>query len=61
MNLTPELVSDILVRQGFLKPEQGEAIKQEARALPRSMRNANAFTRAQAVRPDAPAARVVYA
>jgi general secretion pathway protein E len=43
MNLTPELVADILVRQGFLKPEQGEAIKQEARALPRSMRNANAF------------------
>src|SRR3954453_5255025 len=43
MNLTPELVADILVRQGFLKPEQGEAVKQEARALPRSMRNANAF------------------
>jgi len=43
MNLMPELVADILVRQGFLKPEQGEAIKQEARALPRSMRNANAF------------------
>jgi len=43
MNLTPEQVADILVRQGFLKPEQGEAIKQEARALPRSMRNANAF------------------
>src|SRR5258706_625047 len=43
MNLTPELVADILVRQGFLKPEQGEAIKLEARALPRSMRNANAF------------------
>jgi general secretion pathway protein E len=43
MNLTPELVADILVRQGFLKPEQGEAIKQEARALPRNLRNANAF------------------
>jgi general secretion pathway protein E len=43
MNLMPELVADILVRQGFLKPEQGEAIKQEARALPRSLRNANAF------------------
>ncbi|HSS77038.1 MAG TPA: ATPase, T2SS/T4P/T4SS family, partial [Thermoanaerobaculia bacterium] len=43
MNLTPELIADILVRQGFLKPEQGEAVKQEARALPRSMRNANAF------------------
>ncbi|HEV7505278.1 MAG TPA: ATPase, T2SS/T4P/T4SS family [Thermoanaerobaculia bacterium] len=43
MNLTPELVADILVRQGFLKTEQGEAIKQEARALPRNMRNANAF------------------
>ena len=43
MHLTPELVADILVRQGFLKPEQGESIKQEARALPRSMRSANAF------------------
>ena len=43
MHLTPELVADILVRQGFLKPEQGESIKQEARALPRSARSANAF------------------
>ncbi|MBW8876497.1 MAG: Flp pilus assembly complex ATPase component TadA [Acidobacteria bacterium] len=43
MHLTPELVADILMRQGFLKPEQGEAIKQEARALPRSARSANAF------------------
>src|SRR5436853_5266367 len=29
MNHTPELVSDILVRQGYITPEQGEAIKQE--------------------------------
>ncbi|HEX4963457.1 MAG TPA: ATPase, T2SS/T4P/T4SS family [Thermoanaerobaculia bacterium] len=43
MHLTPELVADILVRQGYLKPEQGESIKQEARALPRSARSANAF------------------
>ncbi len=32
MNLTPELVSDILVRQGYLTPEQGETIKAEAKA-----------------------------
>ncbi len=43
MHLTPEFVADILVRQGYLKPEQGEAIKQEARALPRNLRSANAF------------------
>jgi general secretion pathway protein E len=43
MHLTPELVADILVRQGYLTSEQGESIKQEARALPRSARSANAF------------------
>src|SRR5436309_11556011 len=43
MNLTPELVSDILVRQGYLTPEQGDTIKAEAKGLPSRMRNASAF------------------
>src|SRR5215217_6129440 len=43
MNLTPELVSDILVRQGYLTPEQGETIKAEAKALPHRLRNSSAF------------------
>jgi general secretion pathway protein E len=43
MNLTPELVADILVRQGYLAPEQSETIKQEAKALPNRMRNSSAF------------------
>jgi general secretion pathway protein E len=43
MNLTPELVSDILVRQGYITPEQGEAIKQEAKALPSRVRNSSAY------------------
>jgi general secretion pathway protein E len=43
MNLTPELVADILVRQGYLAPEQSETIKQEAKALPHRLRNSSAF------------------
>jgi general secretion pathway protein E len=43
MNLTPELVADILVRQGYLAPEQSETIKQEAKALPNRLRNSSAF------------------
>ncbi len=43
MNLTPELVADILVRQGYLAAEQSETIKQEAKALPNRMRNSSAF------------------
>jgi general secretion pathway protein E len=43
MNLTPELVADILVRQGFVTPEQGEAIKQEAKGLPSRLRSAQAY------------------
>ena len=34
MNLTPELVADILVRQKYITPEQGDLIKQEAKLLP---------------------------
>jgi general secretion pathway protein E len=43
MNLTPELVADILVRQSNITPEQGEAIKQEARQLPSRLRSATAY------------------
>jgi general secretion pathway protein E len=43
MNLTPELVADILVRQGYLAAEQSETIKQEAKALPHRLRNSSAF------------------
>jgi general secretion pathway protein E len=43
MNLTPELVADILVRQGAITPEQATTIKAEAKALPQRMRNSSAF------------------
>jgi general secretion pathway protein E len=43
MNLTPEIVSDILVRQGYITPEQGETIRQEAKALPSRLRSAAAY------------------
>ena len=43
MNLTPELVADILVRQGCITAEQGAAIKQEAKALPSRLRSSSAY------------------
>jgi len=43
VNLTPELVADILVRQGYLTAPQGEEIKKEARQLPNRVRHARAF------------------
>ena len=43
MNLTPEIVSDILVRQGYITPEQGETIRQEAKALPSRLRSSAAY------------------
>jgi general secretion pathway protein E len=43
MNLTPNMVADILVRQGYLTPEQGETIKQEAKALPSRLRSSTAY------------------
>ena len=43
MNLTPELVADILVRQKNISPEQGETIKQEAKQLPNRLRSASAY------------------
>ncbi|HEX5720385.1 MAG TPA: ATPase, T2SS/T4P/T4SS family [Thermoanaerobaculia bacterium] len=43
MSLTPELVADILVRQGRITPDQGETIKQEARLIPARVRSASAY------------------
>jgi len=43
MNLTPELVADILIRQKYLTPEQGELIKQEAKLLPQRVRTGSAY------------------
>jgi len=43
VNLTPELVADILVRQKFITQEQGDTIKQEAKALPNRLRSASAY------------------
>ncbi|HYG63927.1 MAG TPA: ATPase, T2SS/T4P/T4SS family [Thermoanaerobaculia bacterium] len=43
MNLTPELVADILVRQGYITSEQGDAIRQESKLLPGRLRNTRAF------------------
>jgi general secretion pathway protein E len=43
MNLTPELVADILVRQKYITPEQGETIREEAKLLPSRMRSSGAY------------------
>ena len=43
MNLTPDMVADILVRQSYITPEQGETIKQEGKALPSRLRSAHAY------------------
>jgi general secretion pathway protein E len=43
MNLTPELVADILIRQKFVTAQQGEAIKEEAKLLPSRLRSASAY------------------
>jgi len=43
MNLTPELVADILVRRGHLSAEHGESIKKEARQLPSRLRSHGAY------------------
>ena len=43
MNLTPELVADILVRQKHITPEQGDTIRQEAKLLPSRLRSASAY------------------
>jgi general secretion pathway protein E len=38
MSLTPELLADVLARQGLLKPEQAAEVKKEAALEPRSRR-----------------------
>ncbi len=43
MILTPELVADILVRQGYLSREQGDTIRQEAKLVPQRMRSSSAY------------------
>jgi general secretion pathway protein E len=43
MNLTPELVADILVRQGYVTRDQGERIRTEAKLLPSRLRSAAAY------------------
>jgi general secretion pathway protein E len=43
MSLTPELVADILVRQGIITSEQGDTIKQEARLVPGRVRSSSAY------------------
>ncbi len=43
MNLTPELVADILVRRGHITAEQGESIKREARQLGSRLRTPGAY------------------
>ncbi|MEA2695237.1 MAG: ral secretion pathway protein [Acidobacteriota bacterium] len=43
MNLTPELVADILVRQGRIAEEHAEAIKKEARQVPSRLRSHSSY------------------
>jgi len=43
MTLTPELVADILIRQKYINPEQGDLIKQEAKLLPQRVRTGSAY------------------
>ena len=43
MNLTPQLVADVLVRQGVLTADQGHEVAKEARTLPSRARNPRAF------------------
>jgi general secretion pathway protein E len=41
--LTPHLLSEILVRQGCLSPEQADQLRKEARLLPKHMRSPRAY------------------
>src|SRR4029079_1858424 len=43
MNLTPELVADILVRQGRIAEEHAEAIRKEARQVPSRLRSHSSY------------------
>ncbi len=43
MTLTPEIVAEILVRQGLLTAPQGELVRQESKLLPNRMRSPEAY------------------
>jgi general secretion pathway protein E len=43
MNLTPDLVADILVRQGYISPDKGDTIRREAKLLPSRLRSPSAY------------------
>jgi general secretion pathway protein E len=43
MNLSPELLADVLERQGLLNPSQAQQLREEAQRLPRRSRNPRAF------------------
>ncbi len=43
MHLTPEFLSDVLVKQGVLTPQQGQDVKKEARLLPAHLRSARSY------------------
>jgi general secretion pathway protein E len=43
MQLTPELIADVLVRQGRLSAEHGETIRREAKLLPQRVRSSRAY------------------
>ena len=43
MNLSPELVADILERQGLLTPPQADELRKEGQLLPRRVRSSRAY------------------
>ena len=43
MTLTPELVADILVRQKYITPDQGDLIRQEAKLVPQRLRTGGTY------------------
>ena len=43
MQLTPELIADVLVRQGRISAEQGETVRREAKLLPQRVRSSRAY------------------
>ncbi|MEM8996160.1 MAG: ATPase, T2SS/T4P/T4SS family, partial [Acidobacteriota bacterium] len=43
LHLTPDVISNVLVRQGVISLDQATEIKKEARRMPRSQRSARAF------------------
>jgi general secretion pathway protein E len=43
MHLTPDLIADVLLRQGVVSSEQAAEIKKEAKTMPRHMRSPQAY------------------